>query len=47
MGVELDYGEIEVVLAQIMGKEVSFDVMVQEMLEGGSVISKKSPILII
>ena len=37
MGAELDYGEIEDVLAQIMGKEVSFGGMVQEMLEGGSV----------
>ena len=40
MGAELDYGEIEDVLARIMGKEISFGGMVQEMLEGGSVLSK-------
>ena len=37
MGAELDYGEIEAVLAQIIGKEVSFGGMVQKMTEGGSV----------
>ncbi len=40
MGTELDYGEIEDILARIMGKEVSFGGMVEEMMEGGSIFSK-------
>lgn len=39
MGAELDYGEIEAVLGQIMGKGVSFEAMVHEAMEGGSLLS--------
>ena len=39
MGAELDYGEIEAVLGQIMGKGVSFEAMVHEAMEGRSLLS--------
>lgn len=39
MGAELDYGEIEVVLGQIMGEAVSFESTVNEMLQGGELLS--------
>lgn len=39
MGAELDYGEIEAVLDQIMGKNVGFESMVQDAMDGGSLFS--------
>ena len=42
MGTELDYGEIEDVLSGIMGKEVNFSGMVEEMMRGDSIFSKRN-----
>lgn len=39
MTAELDYGEIETVLRQIMGKEVGFEQIVKNLTESGSMIS--------
>lgn len=39
MGTELDYGEIETVLEQILGKGISFETMVEEAIRGGSILS--------
>lgn len=39
MGTELDYGEIETVLKQIMGKGISFETMVEEAIQGGKILS--------
>lgn len=38
MGTELDFGEIEAVLEQIMGKGVSFQTLVNEAIESGNVL---------
>ena len=39
MGLGLEYGEIESVLEQIMGKPVSFEAMVNEITESGEILS--------
>lgn len=39
MGAELEFGEIEAVLEQIMGKGVNFQSMVNETMENGNVLS--------
>lgn len=39
MGTELDYGEIETVLEQIMGNHLSFESMVGEITESGELLS--------
>lgn len=39
MGAELDFGEVDAVLEQIMGKGISFQKMVSDVLESGTVLS--------
>ena len=47
MGAEMDYGEIEEVLSQIMGKEVAFGGMVRDAIEGGRLFSEGSLVKIL
>ena len=39
MGAELEYGEIESVLEQIVGKNVGFEQLVNEAISGGKLFS--------
>lgn len=39
MGAELDFGEVDAVLEQIMGKGINFQKMVSDVLESGTVLS--------
>ncbi len=39
MGAELDFGEIEEVLARILGQDIGFETLVGETLEGGNLFS--------
>ena len=39
MGAELEFGEIESVLKQIIGKNVGFEELVNEIISGGNLFS--------